>query len=777
MKNFVLLVSLIFCVLTISIAQVPQKISYQGLLSTSSGAPVQDGSYDLQFDVYNLPSSGSLKYTETHNNVTVKRGAFSIILRPTTAIFAESLFVEITATSGPGISSPIIFSPRSELTSAPYAFRADTARYALSAPGQWSANGSDIYYNGGNVGIGTTSPSAKLHIYEPGGISALRIESGQDGIPEIFINKAATNNKSSKIRFAQNNTEYFAIGYDLWGNNTDIFTLYDSKPGGSGAVLNITSGRVGIGTTTPSTKLEINGQVKITGGSPGTGKVLTSDASGLASWQTQSYLSGSGAPNYIPKFSTPTALGNSSVYDAGGYVGIGTPSPSYNLDVAGTARVNGQFRVGTTALLFEPSSSTVSSTSSLTISSVSSVNIGAGSGVVINPGAGDVVIPGTGDFQLSKARKGGVVFVGTSGKYREDSAKFFWDSTNARLGIGNSGPAYPLDVTGDLNSSAKYRIGGTVVLDNSGTNLFVGGGAGASNGAGTNNTFIGVTAGGANTSGFSNTFVGNLAGSTNATGQENSFVGHLAGNLNTGTSNTFLGFKAGTVNAAANYNTFVGAQAGQANQTGGTNSYFGKGAGLGNISGNSNVAVGVGSGASNIVDDENTFLGFNSDGMAGITNATAVGSKAKIMQSNSLVLGSISGLNGAVNTVKVGIGTAIPNTRLDMDGDLALRKNPNVFMLNGGNNNNIAFGDYSFVQVVGGGGISLTGIANGVNGKVLIIYCANGSLTITNNDANSLFQNQIRTMSNAAINIVDEGSVTLVYNTNNQKWIVTAFMP
>ncbi len=29
----------------------------------------------------------------------------------------------------------------------------------------------------------------------------------------------------------------------------------------------------------------MGGQVKITGGSPGTGKVLTSDASGLASWQ------------------------------------------------------------------------------------------------------------------------------------------------------------------------------------------------------------------------------------------------------------------------------------------------------------------------------------------------------------------------------------------------------------------------------------------------------------------------------------------------------------
>jgi hypothetical protein len=41
---------------------------------------------------------------------------------------------------------------------------------------------------------------------------------------------------------------------------------------------------VGIGTENPGAKLEVNGQVKITGGSPGAGKFLTSDASGLASW-------------------------------------------------------------------------------------------------------------------------------------------------------------------------------------------------------------------------------------------------------------------------------------------------------------------------------------------------------------------------------------------------------------------------------------------------------------------------------------------------------------
>src|SRR5205823_4106952 len=51
--------------------------------------------------------------------------------------------------------------PRQELTLAPYAL------YALSGPavsGPWQVNGSNTYFNTGNVVIGTTSPSAKLHL-------------------------------------------------------------------------------------------------------------------------------------------------------------------------------------------------------------------------------------------------------------------------------------------------------------------------------------------------------------------------------------------------------------------------------------------------------------------------------------------------------------------------------------------------------------------------------------------------------------------------------------
>ena len=57
------------------------------------------------------------------------------------------------------------------------------------------------------------------------------------------------------------------------------------------------SGGVGIGVTDPDAELEINGQIKITDGSQGNNKVLTSDANGLATWTASNATTNLG-PNY-----------------------------------------------------------------------------------------------------------------------------------------------------------------------------------------------------------------------------------------------------------------------------------------------------------------------------------------------------------------------------------------------------------------------------------------------------------------------------------------------
>lgn len=76
---------------------------------------------------------------------------------------------------------------------------------------------------------------------------------------------------------------------------------------------------IGIGTASaPTAKLEVNGSVKITDGSQGAGKVLTSDADGLASWQT---ISASGLP-------AGTAVGNTIYWD--GTQWVTTSNAFYN---------------------------------------------------------------------------------------------------------------------------------------------------------------------------------------------------------------------------------------------------------------------------------------------------------------------------------------------------------------------------------------------------------------------------------------------------------------
>ncbi|MCD4735956.1 MAG: hypothetical protein K8R53_07930 [Bacteroidales bacterium] len=111
-----------------------------------------------------------------------------------------------------------------------------------------------------------------------------------------------------------------------------------------------TDGRVGIGTPTPGAKLEVAGQVKITGGTPGTGKVLTSDANGLASWQSPPAGDNLGDHHAIQNIQMNHNWlsfdgQNEGIYiDHGGVVGIGTsnpgPEPEVKLDVNGDIKTN-----------------------------------------------------------------------------------------------------------------------------------------------------------------------------------------------------------------------------------------------------------------------------------------------------------------------------------------------------------------------------------------------------------------------------------------------------
>mgnify|MGYP003430871178 FL=1 len=56
----------------------------------------------------------------------------------------------------------------------------------------------------------------------------------------------------------------------------------------SAGIWSDASGNIGIGTNTPTATLSVSGSFRLTDGTQGNGKVLTSDASGNASWEVAS---------------------------------------------------------------------------------------------------------------------------------------------------------------------------------------------------------------------------------------------------------------------------------------------------------------------------------------------------------------------------------------------------------------------------------------------------------------------------------------------------------
>ncbi len=89
------------------------------------------------------------------------------------------------------------------------------------------------------------------------------------------------------------------------------------------------------------------GQVQL-GDLAGTGsRMVVASATGVLSTQAipSGTLTGTGTINYVPKWTSTSALGNSQIFDDGTNVGIGTSSPGYKLDVVGVIYTNNSVNV------------------------------------------------------------------------------------------------------------------------------------------------------------------------------------------------------------------------------------------------------------------------------------------------------------------------------------------------------------------------------------------------------------------------------------------------
>ena len=494
---------------------------------------------------------------------------------------------------------------------------------------------------------GTGSGSAASHSNN----TAIGFQAGYDtstGGKNIFLGAQS----ASTTQTGSNN---IALGYDValpstnGSNQLDIGNLIFGT-GINGEGTNLSTGNIGIGTTTPWGRLSVVGPDTSSGtlgfvvansnnnplfeiydnGSASTSALYVSgDGNGsiqcaqiLSTGQitgTGSVCGGTGsAPggsNGQLEFNNSGAFGGSSNLlwnNSTNELGVNNSSPAYALDVVGfinTDQASGYKQAGQTIL-------TASSTSGLTLG-----GIGAGTGLLATTTAtaGDTVF---GYQALNVAT-----------------------SSNAITAFGYEA----LENLDDFVASQDTAVGYQSLWKAT---------------TAKNNTAIGYKALTLNTTGTNNTAVGTQALLDNTTGAGDAALGLSAlSNNTTGTNNTGIGVLALFGNQTGSNNTAVGLNAGEGvgSNSFANNSLFGANAGFALTTGGNNILIGYNSASSTQTGSNNIALGYNIDLPS--TNG-----------SNQLDIGNLiygTGLNGSLKTVStgaVGIGTTTPYSALDVWG-------------------------------------------------------------------------------------------------------------
>ncbi|MDJ0866549.1 MAG: hypothetical protein QNK03_10605 [Myxococcota bacterium] len=453
---------------------VPNRVDHQGFLLDGDGVAVTDPALSMVFALYDTPLDGAPLWEETQV-VDVQAGVYGVSLGSIVALdpllFATgSLWLEVR------VAGETLF-PRTELTSTPYALRAgDADRLGGATAAEFATQGHAHHFSelSGAAGDAQVPDDITIQAADTAEVASFAIRAGEadslEGFGAAEFAEAAHGHPftqlvgtASDAQIPDDITVAFAAAAGnadtVDGQHASAFAAsghahhsLDAADGSPGDALYVDgAGNVGVGTTSPSEKLEVAGNAVITGAlnaegyrnayqlfdldpALGLGWEQHVSSGGLAigsqggsNRQMVLFADGGGAANVFAittSEDTGTTWPARLVVEQRGRVGIGTGAPASHLSNSSTLASDG-------------ASSTEPSGLNWRIQ-------GAGYAVGIENMAdgGDGLLVEAGDHVGNNAKVAHFVAGDTSLLLvREDG----------HVGIGTTEPSAELDVAGDLH--------------------------------------------------------------------------------------------------------------------------------------------------------------------------------------------------------------------------------------------------------------------------------------------------------------------------------------
>ena len=371
--------------------------------------------------------------------------------------------------------------------------------------------------------------------------------------------------------------------------------------------------RVGIGTSSPSTELEVAGDITAISAGP---SIFLTDSDNNPDYQIKNgngtfrIIDATNSQDRINCDSTETIINESSA-DLDFRVESNGVTDALKVDAG-----NDQVIIGTGADLL--TSSAGSDNIRIGEGAGNSIASGGTSNIAIGKNAGTAI--STGDFNIA---------IGQDALKTEDGH-------GGNIAIGYEALETQNAGANAFSVAVGHQAGKAITT--AVNNVAIGGLALKSGTTGGNNVIIGYAAGDAMTTGNTNVAIGSAALGTNVEGDRNVAVGYQAlktfnPSSDSDTYNIAIGYNAGLSQTTSTNNIFIGGLAGDANTTGGSNVAIGRSSLGADTTGIQSTAVGRGAlQAQNFTGSEetgNTAVGYNAanDITTGIRN-TIVGAQA-----------------------------------------------------------------------------------------------------------------------------------------------------